>query len=421
MTPITYFRIDSTGKIRQWTISVEKVDETKSKLISFAGVKDGKLIETITEITSGMNIGKANETTPYEQAVLDAQTEINKKVKQGYGLDLNNLKVKGQTATINAPMKAEVYCPFPKSEKEAKASFLLENILQVGAKKPKKGELIQNIVNQLIYIERKLDGWRFRLVVNRKGVKFHTSSGDETLAFPHIEKSVHNSFLKIADYVEKKYGMTEYTLDGEIYSKELGFWATASACGSTENLTPAKLELRSKMQFHIFDIVTDNPDMLIETRRKVAQYFVDNVNVLPVEYFEVIATVENIEKLMKRFLAEGFEGLMIKLPKSPYEFKYSRYWYKYKPVLDAEFKVVAINKSIAGDLAGSLKLELPDGRTFDANPMEELGTDEMKREMYANQSKYIGRWATCVFLEYSPDGIPRNPRVKAFRKGKSKD
>ena len=65
---------------------------------------------------------------------------------------------------------------------------------------------------------------------------------------------------------------------------------------------------------------------------------------------------------------------------------------------------------------------MPNGvDTFFANPMGELGTDAAKKEIWDNQQNYIGKWVTCCYLELTSDEIPRHPRARNFRKGKSKD
>jgi len=431
----TFYQLDSTGNVRVWNIQVIGIQNNANIIIN-AGIENGKMIETITPITEGKNIGKINETTALGQALLDAQTEINTKIKKGYSDNRNVLKIKGETATIKAPMKAETYHPtgFLSDGSLKKGSYTLDG--KAGAKKT-----TETLRGKTIGLERKYDGWRLRIKVNKNEVVFYTSSGDVTLNFPQIEAAVRKAFDKNIAYWERKYGVTEHILDGEIYRHNLqivrdekdnvvdffyqdntsGFQATASACGSTINLTPIKLKLRNEMQFHIFDVVIDDETVLLSTRKKIAANYVDNKVILPVETIKVVADEKIIDSYMTQFLNEGYEGLMIRVLDTPYEFKRSKYIFKYKPLMDGEYKIVGFKKSITGDTLGSFECEDENGVRFSANPMNDFGTDAKKLEIWNNQKDYLGKWITVIYLELTNDGVPRHGRAKGFRKGKSKD
>lgn len=203
----------------------------------------------------------------------------------------------------------------------------------------------------------------------------------------------------------------------EYNDKNGGFQATASACGSVKNITPEKQALRDQMHFYLFDVCLDVP---YTTRVKVLPYFYSDV-VKEVETIYMDANDDEIVKLFNLFLSEGYEGLMIRQLDIPYEFKKGKQLLKYKPLLDDEFQIVGFLKSVSGETLGSLQCVMEDGRTFHANLKGALGTDDMKKKIWDNQSDYLGKWVTVEFLEYTEDGKPRLPRAKAFRKGKSID
>ena len=408
-----FYQLDSKGKVREWTIEVQCVTSYLSKIVITSGLEDGKKIETITDITEGLNIGKINATTPFTQALADSDSEINKKVKQGYSEDRNNLKGKTETATIKKPMKAETYKPNPESGQEKK-SYTLDRA---------------GIRSKKVFLQRKYDGWRFRIKVEYGKCTFYTSSGDITLGFDQIEESLLSTFHKNYKYWNEKYGVTEHILDGEIFNLEKGFYLSASACASIVNITPEKQALRDKMQFHVFDAVIDDPTVLYETRQKIIGNYIDNKFVMPVESIEVIADEKIIDEYMAKFLSEGYEGLMIKVPGTPYEFKRSKYVFKYKPFEDDEFEIVGFKKSITGETLGSFQCKMPNGKTFFANPKDDFGKDETKLEIWKNKEKYLGKFITVTFMGIGPEdpkdpmntGLPRHPRAKCFRKGPSKD
>lgn len=425
----TFYRIDSMQRVRVWAIWVEKINDGQFDIVTEDGVEGGKMKGSRTPIKKGLG-----KNTIEEQAIADAQSVINLKVKKGYGLDKANMKTKGETATIKDPMKAETLKLVPKDDKEAKRTYTVKKTGYEGLQ---------------VRYDAKLDGWRFRLKIDKTSETFYTSSGDITLPFPQIAKAARKAFDKNIAYWERKYGVTEHILDGELYTHGLnvirdakdniighffkdntsGFAAAASAGGSGKGktsqseLTPMQKELRDLMQFQLFDVAIDDETVLDDTRMKVINYYFDGKDIVEVPHFEDTFTDENVTKYMKMMLDLGYEGLMVKVPGHPYVFKRSKMIFKHKPLIDDEFEIVGFRESDNFDTLGSIIFKMPGvgGKTFKATPMDDWGTDAMKLEIWNNQSQYLGKWATVSFLEFTPDGVPRHGRVKGFRKGKSQD
>lgn len=386
---ITLYQKDHRNQIRVWKIDV-KHHISHSEIIIEAGLLNGKLVTTVTPINEGSNIGKANEKSIRQQADFDAQTEINKKVKTGYVDDINNVKAKSETATIKKPMKGEKYHPKGKNK-----ALTLDKL---------------GIRDKYVGIQRKLDGWRYRIFVSDSEIIFYTSSGDVTLGFNHIEESIRSCYDKFVEL----YGLTEFILDGEIYHHGLGFQAVASACGSTKHLTNDKFRLRNQMQFHLFDICTEDTYQL---RQEMLETFYSDC-VKEVYTYYLHANEKEIDEMLNTFLSEGYEGLMIRQLTGGYEYKRTKQLIKYKPLIDDEFEIVGFNKSITGETLGSLKLRI-NNETFDSDLKDEFGTDKMKKQIWDNKNDYLGKIVTVEFLEYTDDGIPRHPRAKSFRSAKN--
>lgn len=405
-----YYQLDVHNNIREWNIEVKPEGSIGNyQIISNSGIVGGAMTMTITVVDAGK--GKK---TIQEQAEADARTEIKKKVKSGYVSDVNKIKAKNDTATIKDPMKGDKYHPLKKNK-----GLTLDDL---------------NIRNKQVGIQRKLDGWRYRIHLTKNDAIFYTSSGDITLEFPQIKDSLIKSFNKIYDYVNNKYGITEYYLDGEIYNHSLGFSAAASAGGSGKNkttqaeLTIDQKSLRDLMHFNLFDVCMAAP---YTTREKVLNYFYSPC-VLPVETIKILANDEDIDKLFQQFLSEGYEGLMIRQLDMPYEYKRTKQLTKYKPLEDGEFEIVGFKRSITGNTLGSFECKMTDGRTFFANPKDSLGSDKEKQKIWDNRTSYFGKFLTIEYLEMgTPNdedkkngfttGRPRHPRAKSFRKGKSID
>ena len=74
----TLYGIDSKGNIKVWKGSV--TDEGDQSVIEYQfGLELGKKQVQTKTITDGKNIGRSNETTPYEQAVKELKS---KKIKK---------------------------------------------------------------------------------------------------------------------------------------------------------------------------------------------------------------------------------------------------------------------------------------------------------------------------------------------------
>ncbi len=88
------FKTNKNGSIQQWSISTFENTYT----VTFGKV-DGAM-QTVTTTCEAKNIGKSNESTPQQQAELEAAALIAKKLKSGYSTDPS-----GPT-TVSLPMKS---------------------------------------------------------------------------------------------------------------------------------------------------------------------------------------------------------------------------------------------------------------------------------------------------------------------------
>lgn len=155
---LTLYRLNSKGKPIMWSIRVEKnVIETHD------GQVGGKLKYTKDVVTEGKNIGRSNETTPEEQAMLMAERKIEMKRRKGYVEEEPKGAPKLNNAFFNNPPRNFVG-PKPKSSLEDSKREKLEE--------------------QLVYT-RKWNGMCVHIVVGTDGPKILTSNmDDKTEWFP---------------------------------------------------------------------------------------------------------------------------------------------------------------------------------------------------------------------------------------------
>ena len=83
--PILY-RKSSKGKTQQWKVWTED-----NVIFTEYGVKEGKL-QTTSKSVKGKNIGKANETTPVQQAEAEAKSMWQKRLDQRYRQTLEEIE-----------------------------------------------------------------------------------------------------------------------------------------------------------------------------------------------------------------------------------------------------------------------------------------------------------------------------------------
>ena len=93
----TIYKIDTKGKTRFITISVDG-----STIIQESGLLDGKSVTNISQC-EGKNIGKVNETTPENQAIIEAVAKIKKKLSEEYFESVET----AQTVEYISPMLAK--------------------------------------------------------------------------------------------------------------------------------------------------------------------------------------------------------------------------------------------------------------------------------------------------------------------------
>lgn len=136
---------------------------------------------------------------------------------------------------------------------------------------------------------------------------------------------------------------------------------------------------------------------------------------------------EHAYEMYKSWVMNGAEGAMLREPNSPYEKKRSKYLLKWKPVHDAEAVVIGYQQGknrLAGKL-GTFTVEM-DGKTFSLSGC----LSDVFRNKYVFRSggelvegpdedddvyPTIGDVVTFTFMEYTTNGLPRQPVFQRIR------
>ena len=303
------------------------------------GQLDGKL-QTSTDTCSPKNVGRANSTTAEQQAILEAQSKFAKKVKSGYSQELTS------TPTVQLPQKVKTY---------------QDN---------------KHLVSYSCYATPKYNGLNGTYwLLPDKTLKLTSRGGDELPPIPHLEPTI----LKMMEHFKTT------CINGELYiSGE-----------SLQNITSAvkkPKELSKSLVFIPFEL----PLVSAPYKDKVALL----IKYIPIVY---ITSEEMLEEFYTATVEAGYEGVVIYNTDSIYQFNQrSSTVLKYKPVADAEYKILSYTTDRNGHPV--FTCETHDGKQFKVKPK---GTDEERKQIITNfDSQYKNNYYKIEYEMLSDSGIP---------------
>ncbi|KAG5502181.1 hypothetical protein GH5_05133 [Leishmania sp. Ghana 2012 LV757] len=122
-----------------------------------------------------------------------------------------------------------------------------------------------------------------------------------------------------------------------------------------------------------------------------------------------------MEDVLNEACSQGFEGVMIRLPKYPYEHgKRSFGLLKYKQMHDAEFQIVGFipGEGKFKDGLGAFVCRTKDGKLFNTPPKVSY---KRRIELWEQREAFLGKYLTVQYQELSSQNVPRFPVAKAVR------
>lgn len=348
----TLYGKDSKGELRVWSVYTDGPDVV---------VKHGKLGGKIQEKrypAEAKNIGKANETTPESQAVLEAEAKYVKQLKSGYfptkeeALDFQEF----------TPMKAHNYKDYAAR------------------------------VTYPCYMQPKLNGQR--LMIDKNGVAW--SKQGEPLELPAHWVGVRELAIKLGG------------LDGEVYAGlesegGLSLQRIISAFRKPNEDTP-------KLKYYVYDIPVS--DMVQSERVRFMENFVKgNPNVVLVRGF-VANNEAEATTYYEKCVVFGYEGTVYRMTQGLYEFgKRSYNLIKRKPRQTAEAKVLSVEKD--RNNWGILQCITETGVPFKCQMKVDAG-DKNYRE-HDSALELIEQYIEYEYEELSDDGVPTKPSGVGIR------
>jgi DNA ligase 1 len=275
----TLYKMTSTGAIQQWDITVWTGNGNPYYEVTYGQV-DGQKVVKRTYITEGKNIGRANETTPEEQATLEAESKWTKqRDRKGYTEEIPSDK----------PLRPMLAKSYPKDGKHIKFPC---------------------------YVQPKFDGVRCLY----KNGKLYSRQNKEFTSLGHIVDT-----LKGCDHI----------LDGELYSDTLTFQEIVSIVKKGTAKDNA-----DEIMYCVYDVVDENMDFhdrmkLIEGLdlgqhcRKVKSMLCNHPDDIDLHHEDAVEV--------------GYEGIMLRNKLGKYKINgRSSDLQKCKKFLDQEFKILDI-------------------------------------------------------------------------------
>jgi DNA ligase-1 len=245
------------------------------------------------------------------------------------------------------------------------------------------------------FVQPKLDGTRC-IGIPRKGLFSRMRK-----SFPHMEHIVAELNQLPADVI----------LDGELYTDELTFQQIVGLV-KRETLREGNAENQVKIKYHVYDMVSAGTfeERYAALTKLIRGHRFRHIVLVPTER---CASEERMKAKHNEYVAEGFEGIMLRNPAGLYKHSRSTDLLKYKEFIDEEFTVVGFTEGDGQDKGCVVWIcETEEKKRFQCRPR---GTKEERKEMFQNGDAYIGKKLTVRFQEWSDAHIPRFPVGIAFR------
>ncbi len=353
--PILY-GLTSANKIKQWLVYAVRNDDDTASLWKEHGQVGGQIQRNERVIKTGKNLGKANATTAYEQACLEAESAYKKKIDKGY--------------TESVDGESDVYLPML-AQRFAEAG----HHIQYPAMCEKKFNGVRCFAKKMSEVEIDFS--------SRKGKSYNATLQHLT---PHL--------LPIMQVGE--------IFDGEIYIHGFSFQQILRL---VKKYRPGKTE---QLQFWIYDIA--DPESTNEKRKAKLFNIFGNGAVLadaPLRHVNrvLVDSPDGVYECHRMFVKEGFEGVIIRNLQGLYKFNHrSQDLQKYKEFFDKEVTIIG-GKEGEGLETGCVIFAVRDenGNEFSSRPR---GSRKMRRKWYDEIDKLIGKELTIRYQELSEDGVP---------------
>lgn len=391
---ITASIIEATDNDGHWIQNIKKEPiEFTSKITALYYSASGKegckiTISKPSYVLTGKNIGRKNETTPFQQAINEVRSVYTKRYNMG---DRTTLE------------EAEEGIKF---EEHKRVNIML---LQNAKENLKK-------IKYPCYMQEKLDGIHAVAVMFGDAVDIYTRGKTKELKLPHIRKDI-EEFYKNSQLLENSqfsrndyYGMY---ISGELYDPNIRQDIISMVMSGND----ATIKLYVFDVFWVANKMNKNNLLAYADRFKIMKQFIKDINsenILMIPTYEA-KNIGDIEKYYSEVKEKDGEGLVIRNMDGLYEYgKRSFGVMKYKVREDAEFLIVDYVVGDKGKYAGFIIFvaETSNGLRFNVEP--NWKPEDRIRAVAEFDLKYKNKKATISYDNISKLGIPQQAKLIRF-------
>jgi len=364
------FKLTSVGAQQEWEIGTEG-----NVIVTKWGQVGGKIQETRDEVKEGKNVGKANETSPKQQAEAEATSQWEKKLKKGY------------VKSLDAADAGEV-----------------DDVIEGGIS-PMLAKRFDEHGDKIIYpayVQPKFDGHRCIAIIDRKGqATLWSRTRKPITGLPHIIEA-----LEGLEYWDSK---GDVVLDGELYNHDYK--------NKFEELTsfirnPEPKEGHEVVQYHIYDVADATREY--HRRNDLLNLYVPTKGPLVRVKTDLASDEDELMLAFESCVAKGYEGAMVRNMDGKYVNKRSVDLQKIKEFQDDEFEIVDVEEG-RGKLAGKaiFVCENKQGTRFNAKMK---GNQDNLAKYFKKPALAVGRMLTVQYQGLTgKNGVPRFPVGLRFK------
>lgn len=340
----------------------------------------------IVEGSPGLK-GKANARNTITQSLILARSQWQKKIDDGYSIDVLATKTKADRYYAMAAHKFD------------------DNL---------------KYVIYPCYSQPKLDGVRCIMKLEDGEVIKYSRDQNIWMGYDEFDSILKPAFDKYPNL----------HIDGELYKhgKKL---QEITGVARKRTSSSKKFELN----YHMFDCFIGTAEGLKQSTDERAEILDDVMRIINtnkssvakrlVEVPTSVATHRvQLDKLYQEYISEGYEGQMVRSIMGTYDASKdreirSRSILKRKKRFDSEFPLTDVLEGTKGRAKGAFigVFQNKQGKTFKASPkdMTMLEMKELFKCVIADLPSYIGREATIEYEDLSKDNVPLRPKFVMFR------
>jgi DNA ligase-1 len=365
----TLYKKTSTGAIQFWTIGAD-IGEGGIGLIrtQYGQVDTPNPQETVDVIRTGKNAGRANATSPLEQAMAEATAKHQKQLKKGY------------VTTAEAAQAGEL------------------DVTVAGSISPMLAHKFAEQGHKIVYPaygQPKLDGMRCIAIVDDGTATLWSRERRAIISAPHI----------VAE-LEARFPTGRIEFDGELYNHDMkaDFERFMSLVRQKDRPHPD----HKLIQYHVYDMPV--PGLAWEDR------YAGMITVLAqdFEYIRQVLTAPiqdetEVPTVFAAYRALGYEGLMLRNARAHYVNKRSYDLQKVKEFDDGEFAIIDIVEGrgrLMGHV-GAFVCRMENRTTFEAKMSGDTGR---LKEFWDDHALWLGKKLTVRYQGLTgKNNVPRFP------------